>query len=232
MSNALARRFAVDVSVDDTNWVPLKGITDFNPQENATLQSTDDYDTNGFSSYEKTMTGAKVTVKANRKLNAGVFDPGQELCRTTRYQFGDQARLYMRFYDRNGANEAYSARWLVDYQQSKTGAADIEEVSVVFTSDGVVSPITNPATAASKPTIVSASPSGAAAGALVTVTGAYFPGVTGASGVTIGGVNATDYTVVSDSTIVFQVPAGTAGSAPIIVTNTAGASAAFAYTRA
>lgn len=228
MSNALARRFAVDVSVDDTNWVPLKGITDFNPQENPTLQATDDYDTNGFASFEKTMTGAKVAIKANRKLNAGAFDPGQELCRATRYQFGDSARIYVRWYDRNGAPEAYSARYLVDYQQSKTGAADIEEVTIAFTADGVVSPITNPAGAASKPTIVSATPTAAATGTLVTITGAYFTGVTA---VDFGATAAVDFTVVSDSTIVAAMPTGSAGTANITVTNGVGVSAAFTYTR-
>jgi hypothetical protein len=231
MSNALARRFKVDVSVDNTTWVPLKGLTDFNPNENPTLQEANDYDSNGFGSYEKTLTGVKVTLKARRVLNAGAFDPGQELTRATWLQFGTAARIYMRFYDRNGAAQAYSAQWLVDYNQSKTGVADIEEVQVVFTADGIVSSITNPATAPAVPAIATATPSGAAAGALVTVTGAYFTGVTGATGVKIGGVNATNYTIISDSTIVFTVPAGSAGSAPIIVTNGAGASNSFAYTR-
>lgn len=231
MSNALARRFKVDVSVDNTTWVPLKGLTDFNPQENATLQAANDYDSNGFESYEKTITGVKVAIKARRVLNAGAFDPGQELARATWLQFGTSARLYMRFYDRNGATQAFSGQFLVDYQQSKTGVADIEEVGITFTADGIVSSITNPATAPAVPAIATATPSGAAAGALVTVTGAYFTGVTGATGVKIGGVNATNYTVISDSTIVFTVPAGSAGSAPIIVTNGAGASNSFAYTR-
>jgi hypothetical protein len=232
MSNALARRFKVDVSLDGTNWIPLLGLTDFNPQETPTLQSADDYDTNGFNGFEKTMTGAKLAIKARRKLTAGAFDPGQELCRLTRYQFSTSARLYVRWYDRNGAAEAYTGLYLVDYQQAKTGAADIEEVSITFTADGAVTAITNPGTAPLAPVLISATPSGAAAGALVTVTGSYFTGTTGATGVKIGGVNATNYTVVSDNTIVFTVPAGTAGSAPIIVTNPVGASNSLAYTRA
>ena len=231
MSNALARRFKVDVSPDNVNWTPLLGLTDFNPQETATIQAADDYDTSGFNGFEKTMTGAKLAVKARRKLNAGAFDPGQELCRQTRYQFGASARLYVRWYDRNGAAEAYSGLYLVDYQQAKTGVADIEEVSVTFTADGIVSSITNPGTAPAAPVLISATPSGAAATALVTVTGSYFTGVTGATGVKIGGVNAVDYIIVSDSTLVFQVPAGSAGSAPIVITNGVGASNSLPYTR-
>jgi hypothetical protein len=231
MSNALARRFKVDVSVDNTTWIPLKGLTDFNPQENATLQEANDYDSNGFGSFEKTLTGVKVAIKARRVLNAGAFDPGQELARATWLQFGTSARLYMRFYDRNGASQAFSGQWLVDYQQSKTGVADIEEVGITFTADGQVSPITNPAGAAAVPAIATATPSGAATGALVTITGANFTGVVATTGVKFGGVNATNWSVVSDSTIVATMPTGSAGSAAIVITNAAGASNSFAYTR-
>lgn len=84
---------------------------------------------------------------------------------------------------------------------------------------------------ASAPVIVSALPSGAATGALVTIKGYYFTGVSGASGVKFGGSNATNYTVVDDSTIIATMPTGSAGAANIVVTNTTGASAAFAYTR-
>lgn len=86
--------------------------------------------------------------------------------------------------------------------------------------------------AAAVATILAATPSGAGAGALVTIAGSRFAGTSGAAGVKFGAVNATSYTVVSDSTIVAVVPAGSAGSAPIIVTNGAGASTAFPYTRA
>lgn len=228
MTHALARRFKVDVSTDGTNFIPINGMTDFNPQETPTLQAADDYDSNGFASFEKTLTGGKLVIKASRKLSAGAFDPGQEIARGTAFQFGDAARLTVRWYDRNGADQAYSGTALVEYQQSKTGVADIEEVTITFTMDGIITSITNPASAAQVPQIASALPSGAAAGAQVTITGAYF---TGASSVKFGGVAATVYTVVSDSYIVAVMPTGTAGSAPITITNGAGTSASFAYTR-
>jgi hypothetical protein len=230
VSNALARRFKVDVSTDGSTWVPLKGLTDFNPQENATLQAANDYDSNGFESYEKTLTGVKVSIKARRVLNAGAFDPGQELARATWLQFGTAARLYMRFYDRNGASQAFSGLFLVDYQQSKTGVADIEEVGITFTADGIVSSITNPALAAQVATIISATPSGAATGAMVRITGAYFTGVA-ASGVKFGATACTSIDVISDSVIEALMPTGSAGAANITVVNGAGTSAAFTYTR-
>ncbi|GAA2577310.1 IPT/TIG domain-containing protein [Microbacterium binotii] len=85
---------------------------------------------------------------------------------------------------------------------------------------------------ATVPAVTSATPSGAAAAAQVTIKGSGFTGVTGATGVKFGGVNASAYTVVDANTIVAVVPAGSAGSAPIVVTSPVGASSAFAYTRA
>jgi len=231
MSTALARRFKFQVSADNSTWLNVAGITDLNPNENSTIVAADDYDTSGFEAKEKTMTGWKVVVKANRKTNAGVFDPGQELIRTTRFQFGDSARLYVRWYDRTGVAEAYSGRALVDWQQSKTGIADLEEVTITGTGDGVLAAITTPYTATVVPVIATATPSGVAVGGQVQITGNGFTGTIATTGVKFGATNATSWVVVSDSLIVAVMPAGTAGSAPIIVTNAAGASNSLAYTR-
>lgn len=82
--------------------------------------------------------------------------------------------------------------------------------------------------AAAVPVVTSALPSGAAAAALVTITGAGF---TGATAVKFGATAATAFTVVSDSIIVATMPAGSAGAANITVTGPGGTSAAFPYTR-
>ena len=231
MSTALARRFKFQVSADNSTWLNVAGITDLSPNENATIVAADDYDTDGYEAKEKTMTGWKVVVKANRKTNVGVFDPGQELIRTTRFQFGDLARLYCRWYDRTGVPEAYSGRSLVDWQQSKTGIADLEEVTATFTGDGILAPIATPYVASAVPVVSAATPSAVAVGGQVSITGNGFTGTVATTGVKFGAVNATSWVVVSDSLIVAIMPTGTAGSAPIVVTNAAGASNALPYTR-
>lgn len=81
------------------------------------------------------------------------------------------------------------------------------------------------------PVVTAATPGGLAVGGLLKISGRYFALVSGVTGVKIGGVNATSYTVDDDSTIYAVVPAGTAGSAPITVTNPTGVSNSFAYTR-
>lgn len=233
MTTALARRFKVDVSADGTTWVNLKGIDDLNPAISPNLVGSDDYDTNGWSSFEKTMQGWVLTIKALRKTIAGVFDPGQELVRGRQLNFGDTARIYVRWYDRNGAPEAFSGLALVGWVPSKTGVADLDEVTITLTGDGTLTQITNPYSAAAIPVLISASPSGVAAGGIVQIVGTGFIGTVPTTGVKFAAVNATSWIVVSDNLIVAVMPAGSAGSAAITVTNAAGASnPTLPYTRA
>jgi len=79
------------------------------------------------------------------------------------------------------------------------------------------------------PAITSALPTAKAAGEVVNLVGTGFIGTTG---VTFGGVAATLFTVNSGTSITVVVPPGSAGSAPIVVTNPVGPSASRAYTRA
>lgn len=78
------------------------------------------------------------------------------------------------------------------------------------------------------PVITSALPSGAAVGDTVTLVGTNFAGVTA---VTVGGTPGTAVVVTGPTGITFEVPAGSAGSAPIVATSGVGSSAPFAYTR-
>jgi len=78
------------------------------------------------------------------------------------------------------------------------------------------------------PTIVTALPSAAAETEIVTITGTGF---TGTTAVTFGGTAASDFVVLSSTVLVATMPAGSAGSAAIIVTNATGASSSFTYTR-
>lgn len=233
MPTALARRFKVDVSTiaAPTTWVSLKGIDDLNPAISPNLVPADDYDSNGFSSFEKTMQGWVLTIKALRKTTAGVFDPGQELVRAAQLQFGDLARVNVRWYDRNGVAEAFQGVAVVGYTASKTGVADLDEVTITLTGDGILSAIANPYAAAAVPVVLAASPSGASVGQLVTITGTGFVGTVVTTGVKFNAVNATSWSVVSDNTIVAIMPAGSAGVGNIVVTNAAGSSTSFAYTR-
>jgi len=85
---------------------------------------------------------------------------------------------------------------------------------------------------ATVPSITAVTPSGAGAGAMVRIDGSSFTGAVATVGVRFGGVNATAFTVDDSFTIYATLPAGSAGSAPVIVQNAVGSSVAFPYTRA
>lgn len=231
ITTRLARDFAVQVSSDGVNFVPVLQIIDFTPTIKPTVQSTASYDTNGWDSSEITMQAWSVSLKYDSVLNAGVVDPGQELLRQAGSgEFGNQARVYIQWYRRSDGSEARQGWALVDWARSKTATADVEEITVTLTGDGVLSVLPNQPITQAAPTILSATPSGAAGGTIVELVGSGFTGVT-ASQVKIGGTAATSVDVVSDAVLTFVFAAGTAGSAPITVTNSAGTSASFAYTR-
>jgi hypothetical protein len=99
-----------------------------------------------------------------------------------------------------------------------------------FTSNGVVADIVSPIAGAGLPTIESALPTAQLASKNVVLKGYGLGALVSA---TIGAVAVSSITQIAgnDNVVVLEVPAGTAGSAPIIVTNAAGASTALPYTR-
>jgi hypothetical protein len=109
-------------------------------------------------------------------------------------------------------------------------AADESVIPAVGGKPGIIK-VYKTGMAVTVPRINGSTPSTTAAvGTLVTITGYGFGLVTGAAGVKFGGTNA-PYNVVDDNTIVASMPAGAAGSAPIIVTNPTGPSAARTFSR-
>jgi hypothetical protein len=226
--SALARRFRIDVSADAVSWLQLVGVTDFNPQVAPQTQDSSTYDSDGWGSSEITLNKWSVQVKALRQTTGGVFDPGQELVRARVAQFGDAARIYVRWYDNSGAPEAHQGWGIVSWSRSKTGVTDLDEAQITVDGDGSLTDITNPYAPALAPVVAAATPSAAGTGDQVEISG---QGFTGTSSVKFAAVAVTQYTVVSDSLIVAVVPTGSAGSAPITVTNATGVSNALAYTR-
>lgn len=232
MTTLLARRFKVDISADGTNWIPLYGITSFQDPVNRTTQDASDYDSDGWGAFEVTTQTWTITATVNVQTTSGALTASYLMLSAAKTQFGDAARVYVRYYDRTGLAEAFQGRAIVSMVPKGNAVADINSQTVTLQGDGALAPITNPYTPTVAPVVTAITPSGAAAGALITITGVGFTGTVATTGVKVGGVNATNWSVVSDGVIVATVPTGTAGSAPIVVTNAVGASNSFAYTRA
>jgi hypothetical protein len=237
-TNDLARRIRVDVTLVTTtgldgSWTQLKGLTDVNFQITPTKVDATSYDTNGWTDSDVTLNAFSGMVKCNRQSNAGVQDPGQLLLTACVGKFAPNNYLYTRWYDKDGKSEpSFYGLAIIEQSSSKTAVGDLDEDQFSFTGKGAAIAIANPASAAAVPVILAAAPSGVAAGGQVQISGQGFTGTVATTGVKFGGVNATSWIVLSDTTIVAIMPAGSAGSAPIIVTNALGASASFPYVRA
>ncbi|SOD72720.1 IPT/TIG domain-containing protein [Jatrophihabitans sp. GAS493] len=228
----LARNLGVDISSDNTNWLTVPGRVDNAPAFTPTKADSTDVDSGGFKSITVTDMAWTVVIKYNRLSVGGTPNAVQQMIEATEGQFGDSGELYVRWYETDGGTYAKSGRAVVTIVRSKTGEPDLSEITATFDGDGAASTISNPYAPAKAPVVLSATLSGAAAGAQVTILGQFFTGVVPASGVKFGAVTATVTSVVSDGTIVAVMPAGSAGSAPVTVTNATGASNALPYTRA
>lgn len=234
MSNVrrLARSLQVDVSTDGTTWLKLVESVDSNPTFAPNLVDSTSYDGQGFGSQEITLQNGTLVVKYNAISSGGVPNPAQELVEACEGQFGDAARLWVRWYDTDGGSRSWKAQAIVTVAPASTGVADLRAITATFTFDGdTVTKTANPYTADVAPVLLSATPSGAATGAQVLITGQHFLD-SAISSVKFGAVSVTTYTLVSDSTIVAVMPSGTAGAAAVTVTNATGVSNSLAYTRA
>jgi len=126
---------------------------------------------------------------------------------------------------------AHEGTFSVAAVPQNTGYADKAGWTITLTSDGIVDDIASPLDNAGQPIVESIpTAAGAIAGKNIVLRGYNLDTVTAA---TIGGVAATSITKVpGDSRIlVLEVPAGSAGSVPVVVTNPQGASTAVNYTR-
>lgn len=233
-TTALASRYRVEVTEDLTlaaGWLKVFGLTDFKSNVNQNLVETSDYDNDGNESYEKTFQGWTAALTVWVRTQTGVLTPSYVKLSSRETLFGDACRIGIRWYDKNGLPEAFQGVGIVQSERGSTGVKDPDQKTFTLQGDGALASITNPFTPASAPVITSVTPSAQVAGKIILITGQGFTGTVATTGVKVGGVNATDWQVESDSRISAVMPAGTAGSAPVIVTNAVGASAAFPYTR-
>ncbi|MFB9687706.1 phage tail tube protein [Amycolatopsis plumensis] len=232
----------VDTSSSTVNptWVGVFGMTEFKPAFESTKQDDGDFDSGGFQSKTKTAEAWSVEAKLGRKVQVAdgtQYDVGQEFLRTKAIgQMGPANSVHIRYYEMQPGGprvEAYEGWASVSWSPDGGKMEDLNLVSVTLDGQGKLNQITHPNTGAVIPVITSLTPAGGstAGGALVRIKGNNFTGVTGATGVKVGGTNATSYDLISDGLIVAITPAHAAGAVDVVVTNGAGASANTALTK-
>lgn len=220
-------------------WQAIRRISAVNPTVSPVTQTAQTYDDFGAPNDQKASESWSLgfTVQVNR-LASGLYAPEVEALKayTEPDAVGSLSIAHLRWYDKpvNGtpnANEAYEGVGYVSLTRNANDNASVGTWGVTITGQGKRTKITNPFSgwASVVPSVTSALPSGAAAGAQVTIKGYGF---TGATQVRFAAVASTQFTIVDNYTIVAVVPAGSAGSAPVTVINPAGTSNALAYTRA
>lgn len=245
--STVVTKWFVDVDANDgvgtASWLPLLGITNlvFNP-DNAHLEDSSDYDSNGFQAQDKTATAWNATATLIRKVTAAdatAYDPGQEHLRLRSIgKIGQNSVVFVRVYEMTASGprvEAYSGKATVSWQPQGGPMTADDTVQVTLTGQGQLAIIAHPDTGSVVPTIagltlptgVTATTLPAAGGTAVRILGNHF---TGTTAITFIGTAATSFAIVSDGEIVATAPAHAAGSGSLVVTNGAGASTGFAIT--
>ncbi|WP_427870542.1 phage tail tube protein [Leucobacter luti] len=238
-ANASSYEWILDVGIRPTNpsdpvqYLTIPDITALQPNASPKTSDGSTYANKGQDDQVTVGEGFNLAVNVKVVTDAqGEPIPGLALLIEAANAMLDQDRagdrvISVRYYHYKIANLAYEFTAEVNWTRANTGNADNEFLSFTLTSKGDRKPITNPALApVTAPSITSAEPAGVTAGGIVRVGG---EGVARATGVTVGGEAATS--IPAGGALYVTMPAGTAGSAPIIVTSSAGASAPFDYTR-
>jgi hypothetical protein len=234
-ATALQRKWRWQVNMGTSSvpeWTTVVGLQEFTPNIEPTDQEDNDYESDGWGGSTRTMLvwGLEANI-SHRQDNATFVENAVHAKLRLASMAIDSASgvIHMRWFDKNGSVEAYEGYGLITWAPDGGGMADLERVSITVTPSATspaLTTIANPVNETPLPVVAAIDPAGGttAGGTLVTVTGANFTGTTGATGVKFGAVNASSYSVISDTKIAAVAPAGSAGTVQVKVTSPNGAS--------
>ncbi|HYF71188.1 MAG TPA: hypothetical protein VD864_00125 [Nocardioides sp.] len=153
--STLNRKWYLDVSEDDgTTWVPVMGLTEFQPGTEATLQDDSDFDSEGFRSSTKTASAWSCTGTVRRGVVTGgtpTYDPGQEMIRLAADEMGVANVLTVRFYEMEDGGPrvlAYRGEVATDWTDNGGDMAANSTAGFTLTGRGRRIAITHPSPAA------------------------------------------------------------------------------------
>jgi hypothetical protein len=150
--STLARKYRLDVSTgtDATSgapiWTQVRGVSEFTPTVDTTLEDDSDYDSDGWASQTKTQLAwmLEMTVKRKVTLDTAAYDPGQEALRVAAESFGADGVVHVRWYDRDGGPESYEGYAEVSWNPSGGSPTALSEVGVTLTGKGARESVANP----------------------------------------------------------------------------------------
>lgn len=224
---------------NDPLWQPIRRLFGYQPTDTPTTQDAQTYDDQGSPNSDVTAWGWGLgfNVQVNRNVNTGLFTPEVEylLQRTRPSSVGELAVGDFRWYHKpavgapNPTDAGRGQATVAKSRQNVGPGGEIEVLGFTLSGKGAYEEIANPFAgwAVTAPVVNGVIEPAANDGELITIIG---QGFLGATNVTIDGDPA-EFVPVNGATLIAQMPVGDAGVVPIIVTNGAGASAAFNYTR-
>jgi hypothetical protein len=234
---------ALTAAANDARWLPVRRAFNINPAMTPITQDAQTYDDKGSPNADVSAWSFVLNASAlvNRSATTGEVVPELRVLQQ-RYgdKSGDDAVVGVRWYHKpaDGSapdpNEAFHGLATVGIVRANVGPNGANESwNLTLTGKGYARRIANPFTGwaddTATPVVTGVAPEGEGTGELVTITGSGF---VGATAVTFDTIAASDFTVVSSSTIVAVLPADTAGDVPVVVTTVDGTSAPYTYTRA
>lgn len=207
-------------------------VTNVNPAFTPKNRQRKTYAAKGVDIFSKYADSLVLTfdVEAVRDAN-GLYQPFLQDLLNAAKAIGTANKRTINAYDALGADYALTGSFAIAATRTNTGEDDAGFYTITATQSGLVTWVTNPVLVGNVPIITDANPKSFLASSSSThvyIQGSGFTGVTGATGVKFNAVNATSYTVVSDSLIDAVAPVTATGACPLIVTSPVGASAAFA----
>lgn len=223
-----AFEYGLDVQIGAA-FVNVPDITALNPAPQPQQRNRSTYAAKGVPKPQTYARGMQVTFNVEVVRDAlGQYQEELQYLLDKSFMLMSDNIVRVRIFDTLGADYAFEADYTIEHNRPSTGDTDAGFFGFTLTATSTPVKIANPAEDVS-PGIIRATPSGAGENDVVTLHGRNF---TGATGVTIGGTAGTNVSVIDDRTLQVTLPAGAAGSAPIVVTSPAGSSTALPYTRA
>lgn len=146
-----ARKWKLDVdsspAKDGSAFIPVRGVQEFQPSKDATMQDDSDYDSDGYGSDAKMGLKWSLVCKFLRKkgVQSNVYDPGQEIIREASEEFGGDGIVRVRWYERDGGGEAYDGFAQVQWGDDGGNTTALSTVSCTLGGQGKKNPIANPA---------------------------------------------------------------------------------------
>lgn len=154
--STLARKFKLEVMPGTSDptadaWTPVRGVQEFTPAKEDNLEDDSDYDSDGWTSQTRTGQSWSLEVKVARKATSSdteavIYDAGQEIVRAASDQFGTEGMVYVRWYNRNGGDEAYQGFAQAGFADDGGGVTALSTATITLTGNGKRETITNPVT--------------------------------------------------------------------------------------